>query len=85
MVLAIQILVALHAVSYHLIWPFEERLILDFLHNLMYRISEHSVNCLRIGRSKLLYIVSPQSVVVVKSVRPEVPPLLRDDLRFTLI
>ena len=50
----------------------------------MYRISEHSVNCLRIGRSKLLYIVSPQSVVVVKSVRPEVPPLLRDNLCFTL-
>ena len=83
-VLAIQVLVALHKVSYHLIWPFEERLILDFLHNLMYRISEHSVNCLGAGRPGLLCIVSPWSVVVVKSVRPKVPHLLRDNLRFTL-
>jgi len=83
-VLAIQVLVALHGVSCYLIWPFEEQLILDFLHNLMYQISEHSVNCLLVGRSGLLCIVSPRSVVVVKLVRPEVLPLLRDNLRFTL-
>ena len=65
-------------------WPFEERLILDFLHNLMYWISEHSVNCLGAGRSGLLCIVSPWSVVVFKSVRPEVLHLLRDNLRFIL-
>ena len=50
----------------------------------MYWISEHSVNCLRAGRSRLLYVVSPWSAVVVKLVRPKVPPLLRDNLRFTL-
>ena len=83
-VLAIQVLVALHGISCHLIWPFEERLVLDLLQNLMYRISEHSVNCLRVGRSGLPCKVSPQSVVVVvKSVRPEVLPLLRDNLHFT--
>ena len=74
----------LRGVSYHFIWPFEERLILNFLHNLMYRFAEHSVNHLRAGRSGLLYVVSLRLVVVVKSVRPEVPPLLRDNLRFTL-
>ena len=82
-VLAIQVLVVLHGVSCHLIWSFEERLILDFLHNLMYRISEHSVNYLRTGISELLCIVFPRSVVVVKLARLEVPPLLRDNLRFT--
>ena len=83
-VLAIQVLVALYGVSCHLIWLFKEQLILNFLYNLMYQISEHSVNCLRTGRSELLCIVSPRSIVVVKSVRPEVPLLFRDNLRFTL-
>ena len=42
------------------------------------------MDCLRTGRSRLLRVVSSRSVVVAKSVRPEVPPLLRDNLRFTL-
>ena len=50
----------------------------------MYWISKHSVNCLRVGKSGLLCIVSPRLVVVFKSVRPEVTPLLRDNLCFTL-
>ena len=50
----------------------------------MYRILEHSVNCLRVGRFGLLCIVSPWPVVVFKLVRLEVPPLLRDNLHFTL-
>ena len=50
----------------------------------MYRVLEHSVNCLRVGRSELLCIVSLRLVVVVKSVQPEIPRLLRDNLRFTL-
>ena len=66
--LAILILVALHGVSCHLIWSFEKRLVLDFLQNLMYRILEHSVNYLRVGKSGLPCKVSPRSVVVVKSV-----------------
>ena len=42
------------------------------------------MDCLRISKSRLLRVVSPRSVVVAKSVRPEVPSLLRDNLRFTL-
>ena len=82
-VMVIEVLIAFYGISRHLIWSFEERLILDFLHNLIYRISEHSMNCLCTGRSGLLCIVFPRSVVVVKLARPEVPPLLRDNLRFT--
>ena len=48
-VLTIQTLIALHGVSNHLIQPLEERLILDFLQNLMYPFSKYGVNLLRIG------------------------------------
>ena len=82
-VLAIQVLVALYGVSCHLIWPFEERLVLDLLQNLMYQISKHSVNCLHIDRSRLPCKVFSRLVVIVKSVQLEFPPLLRDNLRFT--
>ena len=44
----------------------------------MYGLSEHSV-----GRSRLPCKVSPWLVIVIKLVRPEVPPLLRDNLCFT--
>ena len=43
-VLTIQTLIVLHGVSIHLIWPFEECLILNFLQNLMYQFSEYDVN-----------------------------------------
>ena len=49
----------------------------------MYQILEHSINCLRVGKSGLPCKVSPRLVVVVKLVLLEVPPLLRDNLRFT--
>ena len=49
----------------------------------MYWILEHSINYLRVGRSRLPCKVSPRSIVVIKSVQPEVPPLLRDNLCFT--
>ena len=42
------------------------------------------MDCLRIGGSRLLRVVSSRSIVVVESIRPKVPPLLRDNLRFTL-
>ena len=48
MVLAIKALVAPHGVSSHLVWPFEERLILNLLQNLMYQFSEHRINLLSI-------------------------------------
>ena len=77
-VLTIQILIALHRVSSHLIRPLEEWLILDFLQDLGYQFSEYSVNLLHIGRSVLPFEISPPAVVVV-SVRPEIPPFLRDN------
>ena len=48
-VLTIKTLIALHGISSHLIQPLEKRLILDFLLNLMYQLSEYGVNLLRIG------------------------------------
>ena len=48
MVLAIKALVAPHGVSSHLVWPFEEQLILNLLQNLMYQFSEHRINLLSI-------------------------------------
>ena len=82
-VLAIQVLVVLHGVSCYLIRPFEERLILDLFQNLMYRISKHDMYCLHVGRPRLPCKVSPSSVIVVESIRSEIPPLLWDNLRFT--
>ena len=49
----------------------------------MYWLSEHSVNHLRSCRSRLSRKILPGSVIVV-SVRPEIPPLLRDNLTLPL-
>ena len=49
----------------------------------MYRILEHNMYYLRIGGPGLPYKVSPQSVVVVKSVWLETTPFLKDNFRFT--
>ena len=48
----------------------------------MYRVLKHSMYYLRIGGPRLPCKVSPWSVVVVKSIRPEIPSLLRDNFRF---
>ena len=50
MVLATKALVAPHGVSSHLVWLFEEQLILNFLQNLMHRFLEHRINYLSISR-----------------------------------
>ena len=81
-ILAIKVLIVPHGVSCHLIWPFEEWLILTLLQNLMHRLLEHHVNRLSIGRPWLPSKVPPRSVVVV-SVRPEIPYLLRDNLNLS--
>ena len=52
---------------------------LNFLQNLMHWVSEYNVDYLRIGGSELPCKVLPRSVVVVKLVRLEVPPLLGDN------
>ena len=49
----------------------------------MYWVSEHSMYCLRVSELGLPCIVSPWSVVVVESVRPKIPSLLRDNFSFT--
>ena len=78
-ILAIKVLIAPHKVSCHLIWPFKEWLILNILQNLMHQFPEHHVNCLSIGRPLLPSKVLSTSIVVV-SVRPEIPHLLRYNL-----
>ena len=49
----------------------------------MYRFSEYSIDSLRVGCSRLPYEISPQAAAII-SVRPEIPPLLRDNLLFSL-
>ena len=85
-VLVMKALVARHGVSSHFIWSFEEWLILDFLQDLVYWLSEHRVNHLSSGKPRMPSKVSSGPVTVV-SVRPEIPPLLRDNLslRFPLL
>ena len=82
-VLTIQILVALHGISCHLIGPFEEWLILDLLQDLMYQVLEHNMYCLRVGGLGLPCKVSLRSIVVVESVRQEIPSLLRKNFCIT--
>ena len=81
-VLAIKTLIAPQGVSCHLVWPFEERLILNLLQNLKYRFSEHHINHLGTGRPRLPSKVLSRSVVIV-SVRLEISTLLRDNLSLT--
>ena len=45
----------------------------------MHRLSEHDINCLSIGRPRLPSKISLRLIVIV-SIRPEIPPLLRDSL-----
>ena len=68
-----------HGVSCHLIWPFEEWLVLDLLQNLVYWLLEHSINYLPVSRFRLPCKVPPRSVIIVP-VPPEIPYLLRDNL-----
>ena len=82
-VLAMKALVAPHGVFSHLVWPFEVWLILDLLQNFMHWFSEHHVNHLRSRKPKLLGKIPSGSIIVV-SVRPEVSPLLRDNLSLFL-
>ena len=48
----------------------------------MHWLSEHSINCLNVGSSGLPSKVSPWSVIIV-SIRPEISPLVRDNLSLT--
>ena len=50
MVLAVKAPIAPHGVSSHLVWPFEEQLILDLFQNMMHRFFEHRINRLGVTR-----------------------------------
>ena len=49
----------------------------------MHQFSEHHINRLSINRPGLPSKISPRLFVVVVLVRPEIPPLLRDNLSFS--
>ena len=83
MVLEIKALVTPHGVSSHLVWLFEERLILYLLQILMHWFSKHRINRLSISKPLLPNKVFLRPVVVVVPVRPEIPPLLEDNLNFS--
>ena len=82
-VLAIKVLIAPRGLSRHLIRPLKVWLVLDFLQHPMYWFSEYSIDSLCVSCSGLPYEISYQAVAVI-SVRPEIPPLLRDNLLFSL-
>ena len=78
-VVAIKVLITPYEISCHLIWPFEEWLILNLFQYLVHWLSEHNINRMSVGRPWLPSKVSSRSVIIV-SIRPEIPPLLRDNL-----
>ena len=82
-VLVMEALVTPQGISSHFVWPFEVGLVLDLLQDLMHWFLEHSVNHLRNRRSRLFNKIPSGSVIVV-SVRPEIPPILRDNLTLPL-
>ena len=82
-VLVMKVLIMLHEVTFHHVWPFKEWLVLNFLQDLVYWFSEYCVNHLSGGRPQLPNKVSLRSVIVV-SVRLEIPPFLRDNLNFPI-
>ena len=82
-VLVIEVLITPRGFPRHLIRPLKVWFVLDFLQYPMYWFSEHSTNSLCVGCSRLLYEISPRAVAVI-SIRPEIPPLLRDNLLFSL-
>ena len=83
-VLAIKVLIAPHGLSHHLIRLLEVWFVLDFLQHPMYWFSEYNIDSLYVRYSRLPYKISHRLVAVI-SVRLEIPPLLRDNLLFSLI
>ena len=73
--------VALRGISSHLIWPFKEWLILDFFQDLMCWLPEHRVNHLSSSRPKVPSKI-PSGPIIVISIRPEISPIMRDNLSF---
>ena len=82
-VLAIKVLVSLCRLSRHLIRPSKVWFALDFFQHLMHRFSEYSPDTLHIGCLRLPCEISFRATVDV-SIRPKIPPLLRDNLLLSL-
>ena len=82
-VLAIKVLVSLRGLFRHLIRPSKVWLALDFFLHLMHWFSEYGPDVLCIGCLRLPCEISPRAIVGI-SVRPEIPPLLRDNLLLSL-
>ena len=78
-ILGMKTLVAPHMASSYLVWPFEVWLILNLLQDLMYWLSEHCINHPRSRRPRLPNKI-PSGLVIIVSVRPEIPHVLRDNL-----
>ena len=82
-VLAVKTLVASQRVSTYSVWPLKVWLVFYLLQNWMHGFSEHSVNYLR-SCKLILPSKIPYGSVIVVTVRPEIPHLLRDDLALSL-
>ena len=82
-VLAVKALVALYGVSSLLVWPLKVWLILNFLQDLVYWLSEHDVDYLSSSRSRVPCKISSRSVVIVP-IQLKIPPILRDHFGFPL-
>ena len=50
MVMVVEVLIALHRVSSHFIWPFEEWFVLNLLQNLTDWLSKHCINRMGVDR-----------------------------------
>ena len=64
-VLAIKVLIAPRGFPRHLIRPLKVWFILDFLQHPMYWFSEHSIDNLCVGCSRLPYEISPLAVAII--------------------
>ena len=78
-ILAVQVLVSLCGLPRHFVRPSEVWFVLDLLQHLVHWFSEYSPDAPYAGRLWLPRKVSPRMTVCVP-VRPEIPPLLRDNL-----
>ena len=78
-ILAVKALVVPQGIFSQFVWSFEVWLVLNLFQDLVHWFSEHSVNCLRSCKPRLSSKIPSRSVIVIV-VRPEISPLLRDNL-----
>ena len=76
-VLVVKTLVALYGVSSYLVWPLKIWLILNFLKDSLYWLSEHGTDYLSSSTPRMPREISSRSVLIVP-IRPKIPSILRD-------